>query len=95
MGGKRSPEDNRKAIYNIPTQNLDESVTAKGPGQWNDFEIRVKDNRYTVVMNGSQKTDFVNSDLTRGKPDAATKFIGLQTHTGRVVFRNIQIKELT
>ena len=83
------------AIYNIADQNLNESVTPNGPGQWNDFEIRVKDNRYTVFLNGVQKTDFVNTDPTRGKPDATTKFIGLQTHTGRVVFRNIEIKELT
>ena len=77
------------AIYNIPTQNLDESVTAKGPGQWNDFEIRVKDNRYTVVMNGSQKTDFVNSDLTRGSPTPPRNSSGCKLYTGRVVFRNI------
>jgi choline dehydrogenase-like flavoprotein len=82
------------AIYNIPTQNLDEGVTANGPGQWNDFEIRVKDNRYTVFLNGAQKTDFLNSDPARGKCDATTTFVGLQTHTGRVLFRNIQIKEL-
>ena len=83
------------AIYNIPSQNLDEGVKARDPGQWNDFEICVKDNRYTVFLNGAQKTDFVNNDPTRGKPDATTKFIGLQTHTGCVVFRNIEIKELS
>jgi len=82
------------AIYNIASQTLDESVTANGPGQWNAFEIRVKDNRFTVFLNGQQKTDFVNGNANRGKPDATTRFIGLQTHTGRVAFRNIQIKEL-
>lgn len=80
------------AIYNIAEQNLDESVVARGPGQWNEFEIRVKDNHFTVFLNGQQKTDLVNNDPNRGEP-AASGFIGLQTHTGHVLFRNIQIKQ--
>jgi hypothetical protein len=43
------------AIYNTPTQTLDESVVANGPGQWNEFEIQVKDHRFTVFLNGQQK----------------------------------------
>ncbi len=79
------------AIYNVPEQVLDETVVANGPGQWNEFEIRVKDNRFQVFLNGKLKTDFTNDNYpTRGKPDAPC-FIGLQTHTGRVLFRNIQI----
>jgi choline dehydrogenase-like flavoprotein len=81
------------AIYNIPAQNLDESVVAHSPGQWNEFEIRVKDNRFTVLLNGQQKTDFVNTDVNRGQPTADFQFVGLQTHTGHVLFRNIQIQE--
>jgi hypothetical protein len=45
-------------------------------------------------VNGQQKTDFTNGDASRGKADASTRFIGLQTHTGRVAFRQIEIKEL-
>src|SRR5262249_57606138 len=82
------------AIYNIATQNLDENVAAHGSGQWNEFEIRVKDNRFTVFLNGQQKTDFVNGDPNRGKAEAGSRFIGLQTHTGRVAFRKIQIQKL-
>jgi len=80
------------AIYNVPEQNLDESVVARGPGQWNEFEILVKDNRLTVFLNGQQKTDFVNNDPNRGQP-TTPGFIGLQTHTGHVLFRNIQIEQ--
>jgi hypothetical protein len=38
----------------------------------------------------------VNTDAARGLPStpAAPSFIGLQTHTGRVAFRNIQIRAL-
>jgi hypothetical protein len=82
------------AIYNIAGQILDEAVVANGAGQWNKYEIIVKDNRFTVLLNGQQKTDFVNADPARGKPDAGSRFIGLQTHTGRVLFRNIEIEGL-
>ena len=82
------------AIYNIPNQTLDESVVANSAGQWNSYEILVRDNRFTVFLNGKQKTDFLNADLTRGKADAGSRFIGLQTHTGRVLFRKIEIQGL-
>jgi hypothetical protein len=82
------------AIYNIADQTLDEGVVANGAGQWNKYEILVKDSRFTVFLNGQQKTDFVNADPTRGKLDAGSRFIGLQTHTGRVLFRNIEIEGL-
>jgi hypothetical protein len=82
------------AIYNVPNQTLDESVLANSAGQWNRYEILVRDNRFTVFLNGQQKTDFLNSDLARGKADAGSRFIGLQNHTGRVLFRNIEIQGL-
>jgi choline dehydrogenase-like flavoprotein len=80
------------AIYNIASQTLDESVVANGPGQWNEFEIHVKNHQFTVFLNGQQKTDFVNADVNRGQPTVDFRFIGLQTHTGHVLFRKIQIK---
>ena len=83
------------AIYNIADAEL--STKASWPtcaGRWNKYEIRVEDNRFTVFLNGQQKTDFVNADPARGKADAGSQFIGLQTHTGRVLFRNIQIQSL-
>jgi hypothetical protein len=82
------------AIYNIADQTLDESVVGNAPGVRNEFEIHVKGNRYTVFLNGRQKTDFVNTNAGRGIPDASSQFIGLQTHTGRVLFRKIEIMEV-
>ena len=72
------------------------------PGQWNEFEIRVQGQDYTVILNGQQITTFtfiVGSDPAhpdRGLPTTAGDpgFIGLQTHTGRVAFRKIQIRPL-
>lgn len=69
---------------------------ARPPGQWNEFEIRVQGQTYTVLLNGVQVTVFDNPHAGRGMPSApgAPSFIGLQTHTGRVSFRNIRMKPL-
>jgi hypothetical protein len=71
-------------------------LPVRPPGQWNDYEIRVVGQTYDVTLNGVAVTHFENPDPNRGmptKPDAPS-FIGLQTHTGRVAFRNLQIKDL-
>jgi hypothetical protein len=64
----------------------------RAPGEWNEFEIRVQGQDYSVQLNGQPVTQYHNTDPNRGS-DAQT-FIGLQTHTGRVAFRRIQIKAL-
>ena len=75
-----------RRIYNMLMQNLNQTVVANGQGQWNQFEIRVKGNRFKVFLNQQQKTDFVNTDPNRGQPTAAFHFIGLQRHTGHVLW---------
>lgn len=90
------------AIYGFQAPNNPNALPVRGLGEWNDFEIRVQDQRYVVTLNGVQVTDFTfvpGSDAPhpeRGLPstNAAPRFIGLQTHTGRVAFRNIQIRPL-
>jgi choline dehydrogenase-like flavoprotein len=81
------------AIYNQANQTLT-LQPARPVGQWNEFEIRVVAQDYTVLFNGHQVTKFTNTQPGRGLPTttAAASFIGLQTHTGRVAFRNIRIK---
>lgn len=85
------------AIYGEPSQTLSQQP-AKPPGQWNEFEIRVQGQTYTVFLNGAQVAQFQNPHANRGLPSApnAPSFIGLQTHGGasRVAFRNIRIKAL-
>src|SRR5581483_3200462 len=84
------------AIYNIAGPQNPGALPVQPVGSWNEFEIRVQGQTYAVTLNGQQITNFVNPDPNRGKPAApgAPSFIGLQTHTGRVNFRNIQIKAL-
>ena len=64
------------------------------PGQWNTYEIQVQDQTYVVFLNGAQVTRFDNHHPGRGEPSKpnAPSFIGLQTHTGHVAFRNIQLR---
>jgi choline dehydrogenase-like flavoprotein len=84
------------AIYNEPNQTLTQAP-AKPLGEWNEYEIRVQGQTYTVLLNGTQVTTFQNTVLTRGLPSTPTtpSFIGLQVYPGKhVAFRNIRIKAL-
>jgi choline dehydrogenase-like flavoprotein len=87
------------AIYGFSASS---QLASRALGQWNTYEIRVDQQNYTVILNGTlvaQFTFLVGSDAQhpdRGLPSAASvpRFIGLQAHTGRVMFRNIRIKAL-
>ena len=83
------------AIYRGDGRRDGEVLTQKAArpvGQWNQYEIRVKGQNYTVLLNGDQVCLFDNPYANRGAPStsAVPTFIGLQTHTGRVAFRNIR-----
>jgi len=90
------------AIYNIPIgPNEGQQTYVRGPAlvpeRWNVYEIEVHGQDYTVRLNNQQVTQFTNTDLYRGKSasdDPHSGYIGLQSHTGQVRFRNIQIKSL-
>jgi hypothetical protein len=71
----------------------------KPPGQWNAMEITADGPKVRVVLNGAE---IVKADLTEHS-SAADKhpgilrrdgYIGLQSHSDPVEFRNITIKEL-
>jgi choline dehydrogenase-like flavoprotein len=82
------------AIYNEPGQTLT-LQPAKAPGQWNEYEIRVQGDSYTVFLNGAQVTQFNNPHAGRGLASTAQapSYFGLQTYPGQhVQFRNIRIK---
>ena len=81
------------AIYGLAEPN---NAPLTFPGQWNAFEIHAQGQHYTVFLNGTKITEYDNPDLARGLPSTigAPSFIGLQTHTGRVAFRKIQIKAI-
>jgi choline dehydrogenase-like flavoprotein len=66
-------------------------------GNWNTYEVEVVNNSYTVRVNGHQTTTFENDNPSRGLSPAQNPisgYLGLQAHTGLVVFRNIRIRQL-
>jgi choline dehydrogenase-like flavoprotein len=87
------------AIYSFkgPT---DGPLTVHPVGEWNDFEITVDPPNITVMLNGQVINNFHFTgdpqSPDRGLPSTPQdpRFIGLQTHTGRVLFRRIQWKAL-
>lgn len=86
-----APHHTTGAIYNELAQELS-LVPARPAPDWNEYVITVVDQTYTVHLNGTQTTRFVNVDATRGLPSPA--FIGLQIHAGdgNVRFRNVRIR---
>lgn len=87
------------SIYHVvaPTQRA-----TKPAGQWNSMEIQADGRDIRVILNGKK---IVDADLDRCLKDPAvakehtglartTGRIGLQSHTDRVEFRNLRIKEL-
>mgnify|MGYP001071556984 CR=1 FL=1 len=84
------------AIYGFAAPSNPDNLPVKPVGEWNEFEIHAQGQHYIVFLNGIKITDYNNPDPARGKPstEAEPSFIGLQTHTGRVAFRKIQIKAL-
>ena len=92
------------SIYNFGVVEADDYEA--GPrGEWNDYEVRVEGQEYTVIYNGEVINTFDNSiplDSIRGgdPPTDARQFdrgyIGLQNHGGADVidFRNVRILPL-
>jgi choline dehydrogenase-like flavoprotein len=90
------------AIYDIPTGSVPGRQAyrrgpALAPGQWYNVEIKVEGDSYTVYLDNLLVSAFTNTDPLRGRSpveDPGSGFIGLQTHTGRVAFRNVRIFEV-
>ena len=92
------------AIYRGDSRTDSETLTlqaARAVGQWNDYEIRVKDQTYTVFLNGTQVCVFDNTTTYpgRGLPSAvgAPSFIGLQVYNNPshfVRYRHVRIQPI-
>ncbi|WP_052436188.1 ThuA domain-containing protein [Georgenia sp. SUBG003] len=92
------------SVYNFDPVGLEDAgVTPKG--EWNDYEIRVVDQHYTIIRNGEVINEFDNvpgiSSSRQGDPPTdlrqfASGFVGLQNHGNNdlIEFRNIQVRDL-
>lgn len=85
------PRHTTGAIYDVVDQQF-VRVTPKPVGEWNTYRIRVVGQVYEVFLNETQTTRFANLDAARGH--AAPAFVGIQTHTGRVMFRDIRVRAI-
>ncbi|WP_228760005.1 ThuA domain-containing protein [Pseudactinotalea sp. HY158] len=93
------------SVYNFePVAREDAGLTEKGV--WNDYEIRVVDQHYTIVRNGVVINEFENApgkeSSRAGDPPTDLRqfergFIGLQNHSNsdRMEFRNIRVQDLS
>jgi hypothetical protein len=87
------------AIYDVPCGAAPgEQQRTPGPrlepGAWNQYVVEVRGDAYRVILNGRQTTMFINTDPFRGRAasrDPESGYIGLQSHSGHVAFRNITI----
>ncbi|MEO3818455.1 ThuA domain-containing protein [Plantactinospora sp. B24E8] len=92
------------SVYNFAPNTLDKAgVTPKG--QWNDYEIRVVGQHYTMIRNGVVIAEFDNTpgkqSSRAGDPPTDLRqflsgFVGLQNHgtNDLIEFRNVRVREL-
>jgi choline dehydrogenase-like flavoprotein len=87
------------AIYTFKAPNT--PLAARSLGEWNQFIITANEQTYDVEMNGVPVISgwaFAGdpSFPRRAAPSTASdpRFIGLQTHTGQVLFRHVQWKAI-
>ncbi|GLW67648.1 hypothetical protein Arub01_58910 [Actinomadura rubrobrunea] len=92
------------SIYNFAALGLDQARPTPA-GTWNDLEIRVRGQHYTVIRNGEVINEFDNTpgkqSSREGDPPTdlrqfAKGFIGVQNHGSQdqIEFRNIRVREL-
>jgi hypothetical protein len=92
------------SIYNFDPIGLDQAgVTPKG--QWNDYEIRVVGQHYTITRNGVVINEFDNTpgkaSSRQGDPPTDLRqflsgYVGLQNHgtNDLIDIRNVRVREL-
>ncbi|MBO0828352.1 MAG: ThuA domain-containing protein [Streptosporangiales bacterium] len=92
------------SIYNFKPTTLDQAgVTQKG--SWNDYEVKVVGQHYTIIRNGVVINEFDNTpgkeSSRAGDPPTDLRqfisgFIGLQNHSDNdlIEFRNVRVREL-
>ncbi|MGW1682162.1 ThuA domain-containing protein [Saccharopolyspora sp. NPDC002376] len=92
------------SVYNFSQVGLDRALPTP-KGVWNDYEVRVTGQHYTIIRNGVVINEFDNKpgqeSSRAGDPSTDLRqffngFIGLQNHSDRdaIEFRNIRVRKL-
>ena len=83
--------------YQVPPK----AKPAKAPGEWNRYVIRCQGPRIRIWLNGVEIQNVNVEEQTKGEGGhlplsqrPRNGYVGLQSHTGPVEFRNIEIREL-
>jgi hypothetical protein len=90
------------AIYDFAGPRNPDALPVNPPGAWNELAIRAAGQHYEVDLNGQTVTTFdfqegsdgAHPDRGLASTNAIPCYMGLQTHTGRVVFKNIRVRPL-
>ena len=83
-----SPLHQTGAVYALAPSS---HIASKGAGQWNTFEIEARSNAIQVTLNGQVVTNYtIPANTTRLREG----HIGLQSHTGKVQYKNVLIQAL-
>src|SRR5438270_777177 len=75
--------------YVAPTKNA-----VKPPGEWQTIEIECVGPHIRVWINGEQVQDADQSKVDKIKEKPLKGYVALQSHTNRVEFRNVKLKEI-
>jgi hypothetical protein len=92
------------SVYNFQPLNLDQAKPTPA-GVWNDYEVRVTGQHYTIIRNGVVINEFDNTpgktSSRAGDPPTDLRqflsgFIGLQNHgnSDLMEFRNVRVRNL-
>ncbi|WP_329109497.1 ThuA domain-containing protein [Micromonospora sp. NBC_01699] len=92
------------SVYNFSPNTLDRAG-ATPKNQWNDYEVRVIGQHYTMIRNGVVISEFDNTpgkqSSRQGDPSTDLRqflsgFVGLQNHGNNdlIEFRNIRVRQL-
>ena len=93
---KLKPTQHTGSIYGVVAPS---KLPGKGPGEWNRMRITAKGRKIAVELNGQIVTD-ANLDDYKEHNEAHPGLrrpkghLGLQSHGGRVEFRNVLVKPL-
>jgi hypothetical protein len=88
------------SIYDVVPPTLNGLAANKPFGEWNTYQITAKGRQITVVLNGVKSVDANLDDYVKKHGEKhpgisrETGHLGLQSHDGRVEFRNIYVKPL-
>ncbi|WP_222720941.1 DUF1080 domain-containing protein [Actinomadura sp. HBU206391] len=92
------------SVYNFQPLGLEQAKVTPA-GVWNDYEVRVQGQHYTIIRNGEVLTEFGNTpgknSSRAGDPPTdlrqfASGFIGLQNHgnSDLIEFRDVRVRDL-